>query len=489
MSALKQWVEGDKLPDTATAEECWKHLKQYPDKLVNIPKSRRTEEMFLYVASTKHMEIIFYPRFESELNEQIYTAIVIKNPRSFSLVPSEHVTQLMCDIVCGTKFWAEMFQCIPDKFKTEELCGRVYRANHKSVTEIPKTHITKTMYMKAITNGDMTIKDIPIDALDEDLCVAALKAGAGLKQVPPNLRTQMVCVTAIVKDENAFNYIPNVCKTPAVCKVAVTKDPKTIRAIPIQTPELCKIAVGKDPSTLRYLDPEAQTEEICMLAFATIYAPPLTYAHNQTREICLHAVGYRAEQLKYVKHQTDEICRVALTRTGGCLQYVREQTKELCVIAINQDPNAIQHVNEKTPDLYLLALSRGCHPAHVNTWTPELIDMYLHANNTRVNHLAYLPQTPQLCLRVYRLYDTAFENIESVEHQQYVVCCIVAEKLSALRALDLSASLGCEIAAVLDGADLFPRWDSDRARLTGRDGNLSPGRRWKIVAFVKHWTP
>ena len=80
-----------------------------------------------------------------------------------------------------------------------------------------------------------------------------------------------------------------------------------------------------NPYAIRYLDGQAQTEELCLIA-----------------------VKQDGEVLEYVKKPTDKIILEAIKQNGRAIWFVKEQTYELCLTAVKNTPQAIKDIRNTT---------------------------------------------------------------------------------------------------------------------------------------------
>jgi len=484
------------LPESATEEECWDYLIKNPDRLKHIPRSRRTNGMFHRVITSGLHSTIFDAEFKEEMTEELYIAAILRSHVAdiFTRIPRRHITQLICDLACKSATTAQIekvFSSVPDMYRTERLCNMVYQRNDHMILLIPPRYITKKMWLDTLKAKRITLSEIPEAVLDADMCVTAMRAAGSklkLSGVPARFRTKELCEIAMGNDPKSFEFVPIELRTEELCTSVVKRYGEAIQHVPNQTRQQCEMAIDQDPHLIAMLDAEAQTEEIILrvLASARCHHLRADMIHNQTQATCVDIIYTHPMLICQIRQQTDTLCCVAVDRNPNALQYVRNQTEDICALAVRANPQVLQYVRNKTHRVCEIAIRGDCEPGLV-PWTPELLAVA--ADHGKLSVLNHVQQTPRLCLGTYRRGRAMFTSILDESNRRYVVRVIVAEKLSALRALDMSTALLSEIVSFLDGADLFPRVTSARDKNTGRDSHLSRKRRWDVAARVKHWTP
>lgn len=177
--------------------------------------------------------------------------------------------------------------------------------------------LTEQEYINKLSNGSISLND-----------------------VPEELQTEAICIAAVKKNSWNLLYVKN--QTEEICLSAVKQNSSVIQYVKNKTDEICRIAIANSPYNLEYI--ENQTEEICLSA-VNIAGLAIKHVREQTEEICLAAVKQNTYALRNVKNQTEEICISAVKQNGFMLEYVKNQTEEICSLAIKENPFSFIHVD------------------------------------------------------------------------------------------------------------------------------------------------
>ena len=96
--------------------------------------------------------------------------------------------------------------------------------------------------------------------------------------------------------------------------------------------------------------------------YRAVEADPMALADvpEQTRDLCLFALGRSGEALQCVREQTREYCLLTVERFPRALRYVRAQSEEICLAAIERCPYVMSLVREEnmTGAICLAAVKR-----------------------------------------------------------------------------------------------------------------------------------
>ena len=185
----------DCIPKTLMSSDlAYKIVESYPYALSLIPDEFITYETCLVAARRGYLENI---PFEHRTLELCTIAVPIRTITTDNLmhVPDEILTvEFLKNMI---ENHGPMLHAVPDALKTMELCEiSVYRFAH-TFEFVPKPLRSRHICLTALRNNEYAckyrIQKVPLELLDEEMCLAAVTSAPGsLEFIPPHLRTDAV---------------------------------------------------------------------------------------------------------------------------------------------------------------------------------------------------------------------------------------------------------------------------------------------------------
>ena len=107
------------------------------------------------------------------------------------------------------------FECIPDRFKTQEMCDKAIDEYPYNLGYVPDCFKTQEMCVKA---NPYNFDYIPDRLKTQEMCDKAVdEYPYNLGYVPDRFKTQEMCVKAFNVNPLKFEYIPDRLKTQEMC--------------------------------------------------------------------------------------------------------------------------------------------------------------------------------------------------------------------------------------------------------------------------------
>jgi exosome complex RNA-binding protein Rrp4 len=267
--------------------------------------------------------------------------------------------------------------CVPEVFRTEEMCQIAVAQNGKALQYVPEHLRTDEFCRFAVAQSGWALNHVPEVLRTDGMCrIAVTQDGYVLCHVPKDLRTDEMCRIAVAQTGHALTYVPEKLRTDEICRIAVTKTGGALQYAPedLRTEEICKIAVSQNGWALRDVPWDLRTVEMCKIAVAqngqALYHVP---KELRTVEMCKIAVAQNGQALEDMPEdlRTEQLCRIAVAKDGWALAWVPEdlRTEELCRIAVEQDGQALLWVPGPLRDRISALI-----PPPVPSWDISLLD-------------------------------------------------------------------------------------------------------------------
>jgi len=162
-------------------------------------------------------------------------------------------------------------------------------------------------WIKQIASSSEEFKKVPPNLKTEDFCKSALDANyKAFEYFPDNMKTPELCLAAVQKSEWMLEHVPLKLKTEALCLVAVNAGGHALEYVPqkLKTEAVCRAAVNQSGDALEYVPQELRTEALCVAAVnqnkmisrlvLNNYVPP------HLKDQVMKAAGVKPSKVKYV---------------------------------------------------------------------------------------------------------------------------------------------------------------------------------------------
>lgn len=357
------------------------------------------------------------------MKKNAYTFNQIKNPSeelclyamqrdSYVSIPVNKWTYKICLVMVKQKYLGQLAQLlkdIPEIFKSEELlsivvsrcgilighiephlqtekiCIDAIKNNPDAFFKIHPDNITHSIKLEAVKSNPMILEKI--EDQDEELCLAAVE-NKGIVLQYAQIKTKKVCDAAFENDVHAIEFIPDSTEEmklkaiqvdPALMLlmdeykdnpndelklIMVKRRPSYILEIENPTEEMLIEAVTKDGKLLQKINPELQTEDICVAAIKSCVGM-FQYVMHKTHAVYMAAIAQDGLLLKTVpkEEQSVEMCITAVKKNHNASQYVLiddDKLEEFYISVIRTNPMFIKSIpiDKLTPDICLEAVKR-----------------------------------------------------------------------------------------------------------------------------------
>src|SRR5579872_1796617 len=154
----------------------------------------------------------------------------------------------------------------PNKFRTNKLI--LY----------PGKKIDNKIYMKAIIRYQLSLKHIPLESRDTDMCMTSLDGGySNVQYFPVKILDKNTCLELVGLSEYMLKYIPSNLIDKDICIEAVKSNGSAIYYVPpnILDKDICMIAVKKYGYALDAIPSNMLDKELCMIAVKQYYGDPI----------------------------------------------------------------------------------------------------------------------------------------------------------------------------------------------------------------------
>lgn len=203
-----------------------------------------------------------------------WTAVIKKNPSYLRFVPDDMITQDLC--LLAVNHGESRLEYVPEEFRTREL------------------------YMALVTKCGYLLKTIPEEHKDHQLCLAAIKAGANMADVPLVHQTRAVWHAAFEKSKFVIKQMPEEFMTAEICREGMIEDLENMQYIPahLRTREIWLIYVSSDSSRLAELPKQYQTQDMYQDLMSKNPGVIKFIPHEyQTKEMWLTALRFNVIEL------------------------------------------------------------------------------------------------------------------------------------------------------------------------------------------------
>ena len=291
-------------------------------------------------------------------------------------------------------------ECTKDCKNIRDIIGCIPECLMDMIKNVDVTKIIEKMskekekHKNDILENWVTIKNIPDEMLDQDLCNLAVSIDcAAMMWVPDKFKSIELCKRALqgwgdfVRDHKNMDFME-------MYRIAVKKDWTALCCAPnnLKTKEICILAFADydcNPSKLVCYIPEKFLTLDFYESIVTKNRYSLTCVPKNvlTYKLCKSAVFHFPDALRYVhdNFKTKELCELAVVNNGTMLKYVPAnlKTEELCKLAVSKDGSALEFVpaNIKTKKLCRLAVSKHSYAFNFvpdNLQTDELKKMFYY---------------------------------------------------------------------------------------------------------------
>lgn len=177
--------------------------------------------------------------------------------------------------------------------------------------------------------------------------------------------------------------------------------------------DVCMELIKRKPWVLAEVNPEIQTEEMCMIAVKQEgYA--LQNVINKTPEIILEAIKQNGLALQFVENPSDELCKLAMEQNPVAILYSNYKPYDMWFKALKEDPEIFWKIKEQTPELCLEAVRLlGNNLKEVEEQTPEICLAAVKQNGMALEYVK--EQTYEICLEAVKQTFYALYHINEVD--------------------------------------------------------------------------
>lgn len=182
-----------------------------------------------------------------------------------------------------------------------------------------------------------------------------------------------------------INILNSIEQTPEICRYAIKKNGFALQLINKQTEQLCILAVQRDCDAFQYVKEEFQTPYICKLAVGQNYNN-LKYVKNISNELALYAVKCCGYSIQYINNPTLEICNYAVCKNPPSIYWINNiASLETCKLALIGSYKTYDYINRPELEYFKCLLYEN--------WfcCDDIIKIKLVLVNSK--NILYLPET------------------------------------------------------------------------------------------------
>lgn len=122
---------------------------------------------------------------------------------------------------------------IPERRRTLPICLAAMKYHGPDLVDVPANLQTDEMLFAAVQQNGLVLQDIPADRRTELLCLEALKQSPwNIRYVPPNQCSEAIGLKAVERDGRLIFYIPENLRTEAICRAAMKSYKGAIMGVP-----------------------------------------------------------------------------------------------------------------------------------------------------------------------------------------------------------------------------------------------------------------
>jgi hypothetical protein len=321
------------------------------------------------------------------------------------------------------------------------LMKKYENTSYSNDIELCNLYAERKRLYKRLKNGEILSDDLCLEAMHYidvafkyiknqtiDICLRALDISTFTFHMITN-RTEEIILKAVKKNHNYLRYLNPNEQTEIVCIEAVRNDGCLLQYVNNQTHNICIEAIKNNERAFRYV--HDITYEICLEAAKAMDLPDLFEIvpdKYQTKELCMNALKYNGKILQYISHekQDEELCTYAINQNVNAFRYVNHnlQTYEMCMYVVKNNGLMLKYVKNKAYDLCLEAVKQNGYAIEdvpINEFTDdEMTYLYEEAIKNKPCALEYvINQTYEMCIYCVSEHDNSirYVNIQYFTHE------------------------------------------------------------------------
>ncbi len=94
-------------------------------------------------------------------------------------------------------------------------------------------HMEYTEHLKQVTRNGYALDDVPSELKTTSICLTAVtQYGYVLDSVPTKYRTEELCLAAVTQCGDALDYVPETLKTTSICLAAIRQNEYALKHVP-----------------------------------------------------------------------------------------------------------------------------------------------------------------------------------------------------------------------------------------------------------------
>jgi len=190
-----------------------------------------------------------------------------------------------------------------------------------------------------------------------------------IKAIYDRFKTQSMCCTALLADENNIRYIPKYIQTydmiapiltksikhipyikkefiePSLISYYISKKEKSIlKYFPkeFQTPDTCKAIIAYDGSQIEYICDDFKSKELELLSLNT-FIPNTTDINKYSRDIQEKIVKRHWHMIEYMENPSNALCVHIIKKHPKAIKLLKNPSDEIIILAIRLDWNLVFH--------------------------------------------------------------------------------------------------------------------------------------------------
>jgi|GEM_PF-4439127 len=363
LAAIKEKIEAFQFIPAAyksDPEFCLVAIKYNAHVFAHISEDLKNNEEFrLDAIQINHWVFAYLPR-KDQLDKKFCVAALNRNSWVFDLIPRELLDKEICLVAVKQYSWR--FQEIPEVYRSDsDICLAVIASDPNIFISIPDClKNNKEFCFKALETNSAVFNQLP-QAYQKDptfILVARKKEAMRLFNSGPILADGEGYYNSVANSERYYcaefrKLDDSIRMDPEVIQAAMKATPKILAYVPehLRSKEICLSALSKDKEARQHIPDWLKNadREFCLfvykeLTFGQIAAgDPLALARapfyvKQERDICLAAVQNNGLALEFVPMQLKdyEICKVAIERNWRAFKFIpgplRSWTNRLIVL-------------------------------------------------------------------------------------------------------------------------------------------------------------
>ena len=247
------------------------------------------------------------------------------------------------------------FGCIPDRYKSKEICDRAFKQSVWNLSDIPVQFITEEMCLTAVRESGSLLDYVPDELKTTEMCKIAVKDdGKGTRSVPKRLYDKELAKLVLKQHGSSvapLQIIPKQFLDYDMCKYVVANAWGSIQYVPEEYKdyELCLCAVQHDPAAIRFVPEKFFTPDVVLAAAKRWDAFQYIPDDKKTEEACLEYINNGAviedNKLKYIPERllNKKICDKAFQKDVRAIKGIPEKfvTEEMLLEVAKQYPGLL----------------------------------------------------------------------------------------------------------------------------------------------------